>query len=151
MYEFIVTIILIMIFVLWIVLCLFVYKKLTNYKEELINNYNELYVIIEKKFKLVSDNVLKKDITLIELVNRFKALEDIDDVINISLELDREVLNYKRRIWYKDYKILLEEINSIKSKYNDNVLRFNNILKMFPVNIVSNLFGFDTWLYYRND
>ena len=151
MYEFIVTIILIMIFVLWIVLCLFVYKKLTNYKEELINNYNELYVIIEKKFKLVSDNVLKKDITLIELVNRFKALEDIDDVINISLELDREVLNYKRRIWFKDYKILLEEINSIKSKYNDNVLRFNNILKMFPVNIVSNLFGFDTWLYYRND
>lgn len=151
MYEFIVTIILIMIFVLWIVLCLFVYKKLTNYKEELINNYNELYVIIEKKFKLVSDNVLKKDITLIELVNRFKALEDIDDVINISLELDREVLNYKRRIWYKDYKVLLEEINSIKSKYNDNVLRFNNILKMFPVNIVSNLFGFDTWLYYRND
>lgn len=151
MYEFIVTIILIMIFVLWIVLCLFVYKKLTNYKEELINNYNDLYVIIEKKFKLVSDNVLKKDITLIELVNRFKALEDIDDVINISLELDREVLNYKRRIWYKDYKVLLEEINSIKSKYNDNVLRFNNILKMFPVNIVSNLFGFDTWLYYRND
>ena len=151
MYEFIVTIILITIFVLWIGLCLSVYKKLTNYKEELINNYNELYVIIEKKFKLVSDNVLKKDITLIELVNRFKALEDIDDVINISLELDREVLNYKRRIWYKDYKILLEEINSIKSKYNDNVLRFNNILKMFPVNIVSNLFGFDTWLYYRND
>lgn len=151
MYEFIVTIILITIFVLWIGLCLFVYKKLTNYKEELINNYNELYVIIEKKFKLVSDNVLKKDITLIELVNRFKALEDIDDVINISLELDREVLNYKRRIWYKDYKVLLEEINSIKSKYNDNVLRFNNILKMFPVNIVSNLFGFDTWLYYRND
>lgn len=151
MYEFIVTIILIMIFVLWIVLCLFVYKKLTNYKEELINNYNDLYVIIEKKFKLVSDNVLKKDITLIELVNRFKSLEDIDDVINISLELDREVLNYKRRIWYKDYKVLLEEINSIKSKYNDNVLRFNNILKMFPVNIVSNLFGFDTWLYYRND
>ena len=151
MYEFIVTIILIMIFVLWIVLCLFVYKKLTNYKEELINNYNELYVIIEKKFKLVSDNVLKKDITLIELVNRFKALEDIDDVINISLELDREVLNYKRRIWYKDYKILLEEINSIKYKYNDNVLRINNILNMFPVNIVSNLFGFDTWLYYRND
>ena len=151
MYEFIVTIILITIFVLWIGLCLSVYKKLTNYKEELINNYNELYVIIEKKFKLVSDNVLKKDITLIELVNRFKALEDIDDVINISLELDREVLNYKRRIWYKDYKILLEEINSIKSKYNDNVLRFNNILKMFPVNIVINLFGFDTWLYYRND
>lgn len=151
MYEFIVTIILITIFVLWIGLCLSVYKKLTNYKEELINNYNELYVIIEKKFKLVSDNVLKKDITLIELVNRFKALEDIDDVINISLELDREVLNYKRRIWYKDYKVLLEEINSIKSKYNDNVLRFNNILKMFPVNIVSNLFGFDTWLYYRND
>lgn len=151
MYEFIVTIILITIFVLWIGLCLSVYKKLTNYKEELINNYNELYVIIEKKFKLVSDNVLKKDITLIELVNRFNTLEDIDDVINISLELDREVLNYKRRIWYKDYKILLEEINSIKSKYNDNVLRFNNILKMFPVNIVSNLFGFDTWLYYRND
>ncbi len=151
MYEFIVTIILITIFVLWIVLCLSVYKKLTNYKEELINNYNELYVIIEKKFKLVSDNVLKKDIALIELVNRFKVLEDIDDVINISLELDREVLNYKRRIWYKDYKVLLEEINSIKSKYNDNVLRFNNILKMFPVNIVSNLFGFDTWLYYRND
>jgi hypothetical protein len=151
MYEFIVTIILITIFVLWIGLCLSVYKKLTNYKEELINNYNELYVIIEKKFKLVSDSVLKKDITLIELVNRFKALEDIDDVINISLELDREVLNYKRRIWYKDYKVLLEEINSIKSKYNDNVLRFNNILKMFPVNIVSNLFGFDTWLYYRND
>lgn len=151
MYEFIVTIILITIFVLWIGLCLSVYKKLTNYKEELINNYNELYVIIEKKFKLVSDNVLKKDITLIELVNRFKALEDIDDVIKISLELDREVLNYKRRIWYKDYKVLLEEINSIKSKYNDNVLRFNNILKMFPVNIVSNLFGFDTWLYYRND
>ena len=151
MYEIIVTIILITIFVLWIGLCLSVYKKLTNYKEELINNYNELYVIIEKKFKLVSDNVLKKDITLIELVNRFKALEDIDDVINISLELDREVLNYKRRIWYKDYKVLLEEINSIKSKYNDNVLRFNNILKMFPVNIVSNLFGFDTWLYYRND
>ena len=127
--------------------CFFGHRKIDE-TEVLKNN---LYVIIEKKFKLVSDNVLKKDITLIELVNRFKALEDIDDVINISLELDREVLNYKRRIWYKDYKVLLEEINSIKSKYNDNVLRFNNILKMFPVNIVSNLFGFDTWLYYRND
>lgn len=151
MFEFLVTIILIIIFLILLVITICIYNRLMYYKNELISNYSELYILIENKFRIVDSNRLKKDIELKELVDKFNTLDDENDVINISLELDRVMNKYKRRVWYKDYKDVIENINEVKKVYNDNVLRFNNLIKMFPISIISNLFGFDTWLYYRND
>lgn len=151
MFEFLVTIILIIIFLVFLVITISIYNRLMHYKNELISNYSELYILIKNKFGIVDKRLLKKDIELIELVNRFNTLEDENDVINISLELDKVMNKYKRRVWYKEYKEVVDKINEVKKVYNDNVLRFNNIIKMFPISIISNLFGFETWLYYRND
>lgn len=152
MYEFIGTIICILILLGCLFVTYLIYSKLMNYNNKLINIYNDIYKLIEEKFILVENNSLKKDTDLHELYNRFKILDYEDDVILISLELDKLIIkSYKKRKFYNEYKSIIERINVIKKEYNDNVLRFNNLIKMFPISIVSNLFGFDTWLYYRND
>lgn len=152
MYEFISTIICILILLGCLFVTYLIYSKLMNYNNKLINIYNDIYKLIEEKFILVENNSLKKDTDLHELYNRFKDLDYEDDVILISLELDQLIIkSYKKRKFYNEYKSIIERINVIKKEYNDNVLRFNNLIKMFPISIVSNLFGFDTWLYYRND
>ena len=151
MYGFIGTLILVGIFLVSLLFCVFIYNKLVIYKSELMENYDKLYVLIKDKFYIVEKNISSKDKELCELVIKFKKLNEVDDVINLALLMDRQLFKYRRRVWYKEYKEINDELNKIKVVYNNNVLRFNNLLKCFPISVISNLFGFEPWLYYRVD
>ena len=151
MYGFIGTLILVGIFLVSLLFCVFIYNKLVIYKSELMENYDKLYVLIKDKFYIVEKNISSKDKELYELVVKFKKLNEVDDVINLALLMDRQLFKYRRRVWYKEYKEINDELSKIKVVYNNNVLRFNNLLKSFPISVISNLFGFEPWLYYRVD
>ena len=151
MYGFIGTLILVGIFLVSLLFCVFIYNKLVIYKSELMDNYDKLYVLIKDKFYIVEKNISSKDKELYELVVKFKKLNEVDDVINLALLMDRQLFKYRRRVWYKEYKEINDELSKIKVVYNNNVLRFNNLLKSFPISVISNLFGFEPWLYYRVD
>jgi hypothetical protein len=151
MYGFIGTLILVGIFLVSLLFCVFIYNKLVIYKSELMDNYDKLYVLIKDKFYIVEKNISSKDKELFELVVKFKKLNEVDDVINLALLMDRQLFKYRRRVWYKEYKEINDELSKIKVVYNNNVLRFNNLLKSFPISVISNLFGFEPWLYYRVD
>ena len=151
MYGFIGTLILVGIFLVSLLFCVFIYNKLVIYKSELMDNYDKLYVLIKDKFYIVEKNISSKDKELCELVIKFKKLNEVDDVINLALLMDRQLFKYRRRVWYKEYKEINDELSKIKVVYNNNVLRFNNLLKSFPISVISNLFGFEPWLYYRVD
>ena len=152
MFGFILTISLIIIFLILLLVIYTIYNKLMFYNNELINNYNDLYKLIEEKINVVNNGKMSKDSDLEDYINKFKILDLEDDVINLSLDLDRLVKSkYSKRKFYNSYKDILNKIELEKKKYNDNVLIFNSLIKMVPISFISNIFGFEEWLYYRND
>ena len=152
MFGFILTISLIIIFFILLLVIYTIYNKLMFYNNELINNYNDLYKLIEEKINIINNGKMSKDSDLEDYINKFKTLDLEDDVINLSLDLDRLVKRkYSKRKFYNSYKDILNKIELEKKKYNNNVLIFNSLIKMVPISFISNIFGFEEWLYYRND
>lgn len=162
--EIFLLIILLIVIIFFIVSIIIVYNKLIKYRTKLSDSYNKMYVVINNKIvylnKYFKGKTTEEEKIIKKRLKEFPVLSNKKDIINSLLSLDRELNELFK--YYDDnkveYKILKSELDSInndlielKKEYNNNVLRFNNLLKMFPISLVSSLFGFSEWYYYRND
>lgn len=162
--EIFLIVLLLIVLVFFVVSLIIVYNKLSKYQDRLNNSYKELFNLINIKVLCLNSSLKNKrselETNINKRLNEFPVLSTKEDIINSSLMLDRELndlfLYYdSNKIDYKKLKKEIDKINeefiSVKKEYNDNVLRFNNLLKMFPISLISSLFGFNEWQYYRND
>lgn len=162
--EIVLLVILLLVIIFFIVSIIIVYNKLIKYRTKLVDSYNRLYSVINDKViylnKYFNSKRSEDEIVIKDRLKKFPVLSKREDIINSSLSLDRELNNLfeyyeNNKIDYKRLKNKIDqinkELNDIKKEYNDNVLRFNNLLKMFPISLISSLFGFSEWHYYRND
>lgn len=162
--EIFLLIILVIVIIFFIVSIIVVYNKLTKYRTKLSISYNNMYSVINKKIICLDSYFKSKNSNEEKIIkNRLKefpVLSTKKDIINSLLDLDRELnelfkyydnngIDYKKL--KKDLNTINNELVDLKKEYNDNVLRFNNLLKMFPISLISSLFGFSEWHYYRND
>lgn len=162
--EIFLLVILLIVIIFFIVSIIVVYNKLSKYRNNLHNSFNKIKSILNDKVVCVNSYMKNKKLdqekNVKNIIKNFNTLSKREEIIDASLLLDRELnklFEYygKNNISYKKFKEELDKINGefieIKKEYNDNVLRFNNLLKMFPISLISSLFGFSEWHYYRND
>lgn len=123
---------------------------LLNKKMELITNINN---IIEDKNKNKKIDILENTTSIV--LNSFDLNKKLNDYNNKILELveyNKDVkLNDKEMNLVHELKKYNNDLLGAEKYYNDNVVEYNKLVKCFPSNIVSKLFGYKLKDFYSNE
>lgn len=150
-------IVLIIIFIALVSLSIYVitvYNKLKTYKNEVDKLWNTLRLSIESQFKYIQANFNSIEnvdkFYLKDLIDKYMILAYTEEVMNSYIELEI-IMDKVNNLEIKN-KFLLknQEIESIKEKYNNVLLRYNNCINMVPNRIVANIFHFTDGVYFRS-
>ena len=151
------------------------YNKLVDARNKVYDKFKQIDIEIDKVMDLVPTvvNIVKKNtkhedkivnqvsigIALVvdandinERINFFRGLDGIlNDLLNLSNTYTE--LN-KNKIFVSFQKFLKEAEDKIEyasSFYDTTVLEYNNLIKIFPLNIVSSIFKIKKMDYYKKD
>lgn len=162
---------LLVVVVLWIV---GLYNRLVRSRNEVRNAWSQIDVQLKRRWDLIPNLVetvkgyMHHERETLEAVTkaRQQAISISGDVAaraqaeNILSQTLRSLFavaeNYPELKANQNFLALQEELTSTENKiafarqyYNDAVLRLNNLIQMFPSNIIANQFGFKPEVYFE--
>ena len=151
----VITILLILIIIITVVI-INIYNKLVILKNTLNKNWEELRGLISKRYelatRLINENEGSDIQKLLNLVQRHSTAVSVDDVVNCYIDLEKEIPKYHMsQELMNAFNINRESFLKTREIYNNNVLKFNGIIKSFPVNILASVTGFSKWIYFRSE
>lgn len=125
------------------------YQNIVKYKfepiEEALNNYKN---IINDLIKLIKDEKLVSELNVLN--NKLSNAKNTNDKVlvikSINIELNQIFDTYKNQNinkLRKEYQKNLEKINFAKDIYNNEAGEYNNLLTLFPYNIISEFFNME--------
>ncbi len=142
------------------------YNKLILQKNELTDNYKELYNEVNFKFNLAKQYLpyIKTYIDtnsyngVMNLIDSFNTKVSITDVSNSYYSLNYMLfqinkitsqVGFSAPEWDKAFNDANTRIETARGKYDDNVLKMNNLISRAPTNMVAKMFGIGRWQYFR--
>ena len=125
------------------------YQNIVKYKfepiEEALNNYKN---IINDLIKLIKDEKLVSELNVLN--NKLSNAKNTNDKVlvikSINIELNQIFDTYKNQNinkLRKEYQKYFEKINFAKDIYNNEAGEYNNLLTLFPYNIISEFFNME--------
>ena len=148
------------IFILFLVLCIAQYSKLTKLKAMVNESFSTLEIFLEKRLEIVMqlldkcDEKANKDKEIENLLNivtmlkqniktqrRFKLENSLDNAIKSSQNVLNEFCSKHQQLLF-DLNTVQSDINSSKNYYNNNVENYNKKINKFPIRIVARIFKF---------
>lgn len=145
-----------------IIIFVAVYNMILSRENKLINSKASIDVILKKRFDLIPNlvsivkeysqyesNILKK---IVGLRNKTNNVSNFEISNKLDLELEKIKLLVEKYPNLKSSKNFLElqealrdledEISAARRTYNAHCTSYNTFIKIFPLNIVSYVFGF---------
>lgn len=142
------------------------YNKLILQKNELTDNYKSLYNEVNFKFNLakqylpyiktyIDDNSYN---SVMNIIDGFNNLVSITDVSNCYYSLNYMLFQINKITsqagfsapdWDKAFNDANTRIETARNKYDENVLKMNNLISRAPTNIVAKMFGISRRQYFR--
>lgn len=172
------TIVIIVIAGILIVLALYVvsvYNKLVNAKNKVANQFSQVDIQLKRRADLIPNLVeTVKGYTkheegtltaVIEARNKAVSAGTVNEKIAANNELTGALnklfalteaypelkANENFLSLQNDLKETEDKITYARQFYNDSAMGFNNLVEMFPSNIVANIFGFKKYEYFKID
>ena len=164
----IVTIICVIVVVVDVLMVLYIraFNKMRKLKNDLLKEYQSLYEELQYRFKLAEEYLplVRSYIDagsleeLNKLISDFKGKVDVNDVANDYYSLNNSMVkvfsiassnNLSFPDWDKAFNDSLMRIQNSITEYDDEVLKINNLVDMFPSSVVASITGFSKWVYFR--
>lgn len=137
------------------------YNKLILLRNEAEKKHKEIEKLVHERFSLANTyiQVLNRVIdqntlnTLVTLVNRYN-ISDKEDVFRYYIDLSSILNSIEVSLinagivasplpeWFDTFHKNAENIEKIRTEYNDISLKINNAISSSPTNIIGKLFGF---------
>ena len=159
--------------VILVVAVIVIYNTMLSKKNKLLKAYSSLDVMLKKRYDLIPNlvecvkgyseyesNTLNKIISLRKVAdecNNAKELESVNNQYN-----DYECSIYMLAEKYPDLKAnesyitlqktltdMEEQISAARRTYNAHVENYNSYISYFPLNIISNAFGFKKYEFFE--
>lgn len=147
-------IILVFLIILLSIYTISIYNKLKVDKNEVDKLWNRLRLAIEEQFKLVSANIKlvnSNQDTLVDLINSYNVMAYTEDVMEAYLSLEKIIGNLEESNLKTSFMAKNQELNEVKTLYNNVLLRYNNMVSMIPGSYVAKIFGFHSGIWFRNN
>jgi LemA protein len=156
-----------------ILIMILMYNRLVTLRNRSDNAWHQIDVQLQKRADLVPNLVetvkgyAAHEKSVFENVTKARSIysqagtvqekADATNMLTSALKtLFAVVENYPELKANQNFLLLQEELSGIESKiayarqfYNDVVMSFNNTQQVFPSNIIANMFGFKTRVYFE--
>ncbi len=154
----------ILFFGLFILFSIIVYMKLCELEKDIDAYWQELTIIIEKRYSIISSEL--KHIMNKKIKNHLEELLKVDekksdqDYFNTYVEIESTLKEYlilledkneKDEEWDQLLRGNKERLDQLRYQYNQRVLRMNRMVEMFPFSIIAKIHAFPKYTYFRND
>ncbi len=168
-------IIVLVIVVLLVLYVISVYNKLVNSRNKVDNQFSQVDIQLKRRADLIPNLVetvkgyaKHEEGTLtavIEARNKAVSAGSINEKVDANNELTGALnklfalseaypelkANENFMSLQKDLKDTEDKITYARQFYNDSAMSFNNLVQMFPSNIVANIFKFNKYEYFKVD
>ena len=168
-------IVILVIVVLLVLYMIGVYNKLVNSRNKVDNQFSQVDIQLKRRTDLIpnlvetvkgyakhEENTLKE---VIEARNKAVSATSINEKVDANNQLTGALnklfalseaypelkANENFLSLQKDLKETEDKITYSRQFYNDSAMQFNNIVEMFPSNIVANMFKFKKYEYFKID
>lgn len=169
-------IVLIVVGVVIVLLLLFVvgnYNKLVNARNKVENQFSQIDIQLKRRADLIpnlvetvkgyakhEEETLKgviearnKAVNAGSVNEKIEANNELTGALNKLLAVAEAYPDLKANENFKDLQSNLKEtedkITYARQFYNDSAMNFNNIVQMFPSNIIAGMFGFKKFDYFK--
>lgn len=168
-------IILIVVVVLLLLFVVLNYNKLINNRNKVENQFSQIDIQLKRRADLIpnlvetvkgyakhEEETLKgviearnKAISAGSVNEKIEANNELTGALNKLLAVAEAYPDLKANENFKDLQNNLKEtedkITYARQFYNDSAMNFNNIVQMFPSNIIAGMFGFKKFDYFKID
>ena len=147
------------------------YNRFQILKVKISEAFNSMDILFEKK-----TNLLERAINIIKENNKkYKEEIMLDNLTKIkNQKIDRFELNHELILGFRDYKGLIDldknlakidalkgineelenidiELDATKKYYNDNIVKYNNLIRCFPSSIVAKLNKYEQEEFFKEE
>ena len=171
----IIIIVIVAILVLLLIYGIPVYNKLVNYKNKVENQFSQVDIQLKRRADLIPNLVeVVKGYTkheegtftkVVEARNKALSANSINEKVEANNELSSALskllmlseaypdlkANENFLSLQSDLKETEDKITYARQFYNDSAMSFNNIVEMFPSNIIAGMFKFKIYEYFKID
>ncbi|MDO5569653.1 MAG: LemA family protein [bacterium] len=168
-------IIILVVVVLLVIFCIASYNKLVNGRNKVKDQWSQIDVQLKRRTDLIPNLVetvkgyAKHEETtfteVIEARNKVVSANSINEEIDANNALSGALsklfavaesypdlkANQNFMSLQNDLRDTEDKISSARQFYNDTVLTYNNMIEMFPSNIVASIFGFKAFEFFKVD
>ena len=168
-----VIVVVLVIVVLLVLYLVSIYNKLVNSRNKVDNQFSQIDIQLKRRTDLIpnlvetvkgyakhEENTFKE---VVEARNKAVSANSINEKIDANNELTGALnklfalsesypelkANENFLSLQKDLKETEDKITYSRKFYNDSAMQFNNIVEMFPSNIVANMFHFKKYEYFK--
>ena len=168
-----VIVVVLVIVVLLVLYLVSIYNKLVNSRNKVDNQFSQIDIQLKRRTDLIpnlvetvkgyakhEENTFKE---VVEARNKAVSANSINEKIDANNELTGALnklfalsesypelkANENFLSLQKDLKETEDKITYSRQFYNDSAMQFNNIVEMFPSNIVANMFHFKKYEYFK--
>ncbi|MDD6878868.1 MAG: LemA family protein [bacterium] len=163
------------ILVLLVVYVASIYNKLVKERNKVKDQWSQIDVQLKRRVDLIPNlvetvkgyakhekNTFKE---VIEARNKFNTAGSVQDEIDANNQITQALnklfalsesypelkANENFLSLQSDLKEVEEKISYARQFYNDTVLSYNNVVELFPSNIIANMFGFKIMEFFKLD
>ena len=171
----IIIIVIVGILLLFVCYVISIYNKLVNARNKVDNQFSQIDIQLKRRADLIPNLVetvkgyaKHEKGTLTEVIEarnkavsagsvneKIEANNELTGALNKLLAVAEAYPDLKANENFKDLQNNLKEtedkITYARQFYNDSAMSFNNIVQMFPSNIVASMFGFKKFDYFKID
>lgn len=168
-------IVIIVVLVLLVIYVISIYNKLVNSKNEVENQFSQVDIQLKRRADLIPNLVeAVKGYTkheegtftkVVEARNKALSANSINEKIEANNELSGALskllmlseaypdlkANENFLSLQNDLKETEDKITYARQFYNDSAMDFNNVVEMFPSNIIASMFKFKEFEYFKID
>lgn len=168
-----VIVVVLVIVVLLVLYLVSIYNKLVNFRNKVDNQFSQIDIQLKRRTDLIpnlvetvkgyakhEENTFKE---VVEARNKAVSANSINEKIDANNELTGALnklfalsesypelkANENFLSLQNDLKETEDKITYSRQFYNDSAMQFNNIVEMFPSNIVANMFHFKKYEYFK--
>ena len=152
-----------------------VYNKLVNARNKVENQFSQIDIQLKKRYDLIPNLVetvkgyAKHEKETLEGVIEARNKAVTANSINEKVDAENQITGALNKLFAlseaypelkanENFKSLQNELKEVEDKiaysrqfYNDTAMSYNNIVAMFPSNIVANMFKFKSYDYFKID
>ncbi len=147
------------------------YNKLVLLKNASVSVWNDINNILKIRFEYATNYIaVIAPIVPVDIINRlqdvtarYRMILTVEEHFSLYEQLEKVLMDAKIIIedknfndpnlvaWQQAFDDNKMQLNQLRNDYNNTILKINNCVESFPTNIIAKLFGFQKWVYFRNE